>query len=559
MKQTVLSSLLILVFLFGCKKEEPAPMETTSPGTLTLQNSQYGQLEIAVLESTDVSFTQSTYVGTINGMSVQLVVDGEQVYFVVPNVSAGTHNIEVTINSNSYSVPIEITATAIPSDVDAFINTETTALFDLTSLNTALSDLGSLTNSSEDATNIAFLNDVQTEFNILYAQMSIAEKEELAKYISANQALFSADIVIDPRDSLNINRTTLGVYQGDFADDVGDILIYTGSGLLITNGGVAMLHACAVPGAGLLPCAGGLLTVYAGVKILKKAKAKVLNVADKTYVLIETRFKNFLQRSTVTHNQEYAVQAEGNRRTLYEGDQSSQISIVQSFWSACSSFQETWNKIKQLADDFASTFNSNNSVVGSFPHPEDKNSYDSQWLGEGPQYLSVGNITNSNVSVSNQYVQNDELRITFQSSSQTNENFSFDLIYNDGTFSTSSTHTATITPEIDSTQIYFDACVGGGWTVTHNTANPVTVYDMTLNADGTGYYTVNGTDYGMNWGISRNSTGYRYYESGFWNAGYNGIPTERLSWPVSGFRTMDTTGVHGGSGGSPVYVHQYSK
>jgi hypothetical protein len=100
---------------------------------------------------------------------------------------------------------------------------------------------------------------------------------------------------------------------------------------------------------------------------------------------------------------------------------------------------------------------------------------------------------------------------------------------------------ASIVDEIDSTEIYRQACLGlwkargnpkygstGDWT------------EFLLSENGSYYIGTGpweGTTWGISWEITHDANGYYLKEYGYWNPAYDNLPRTRLTYPVTMFRT----------------------
>lgn len=100
---------------------------------------------------------------------------------------------------------------------------------------------------------------------------------------------------------------------------------------------------------------------------------------------------------------------------------------------------------------------------------------------------------------------------------------------------------ATVEVRVDLTPLYEAAAVGA-WRVYYTSETSVYDYTMTLLADGTGYYEVDDTRYGIHWEIRRDSDGYKLYESGFWHPAFDGMSRTALTLPITSFTRHDSAG-----------------
>jgi len=92
---------------------------------------------------------------------------------------------------------------------------------------------------------------------------------------------------------------------------------------------------------------------------------------------------------------------------------------------------------------------------------------------------------------------------------------------------------------IDSLALYKKSCLGWWTVIGHDPVNPSTTYTLELFSDGTGTYHIpdNPKTYQTNWDVKKSNSEYRFFEKGFWNVGYDNAPRDKLSYPVTGFKT----------------------
>jgi hypothetical protein len=100
---------------------------------------------------------------------------------------------------------------------------------------------------------------------------------------------------------------------------------------------------------------------------------------------------------------------------------------------------------------------------------------------------------------------------------------------------------ATIVDEIDSTEIYRQACLGL-WKVRGNiaTGSAGNWSDFLLSENGSYYIGTGpweGATFGISWTITHDANGYYLKEYGFWHPAFDDLPRQRLTYPVTTFKT----------------------
>jgi hypothetical protein len=103
---------------------------------------------------------------------------------------------------------------------------------------------------------------------------------------------------------------------------------------------------------------------------------------------------------------------------------------------------------------------------------------------------------------------------------------------------------ATVEVRVDLTPLYEAAAVGT-WNVYYAADGHVYDYTMILNADGSGYYDVDDTQYRIEWYIARDSEGYKLYEKGFWHYAFDGMDRTPLTLPITSFTRRENAGEAG--------------
>jgi hypothetical protein len=93
---------------------------------------------------------------------------------------------------------------------------------------------------------------------------------------------------------------------------------------------------------------------------------------------------------------------------------------------------------------------------------------------------------------------------------------------------------ATVEVRVNLTPLYEAAAVGT-WNVYYAADGHIYNYTMVLNADGSGYYDVDDTQYRIEWYIARDSEGYKLYENGFWHYAFDGMARTPLTLPITSF------------------------
>ncbi len=374
--------------------------------------------ETVTLTIDEYVLTDDLYYAQIYDKDIELVkISDSQLTFMMPFIPDGERILEWVIDGVSH----EIDFTIIP--LEEIDNPEEIIMDYKQNVEDAFTELKSMNdkyNLELDQSNLAIIENYIVDFNQNYSSATADEKQELAQFMKANPDLFDFShfdySVFD--DSLNTNKDFVKwdqKLQSDMNYFVG-LVIATGATIGIFNGALATLNpfAIGISGAALLTEA-----------LLLKSHIKTM--LNRTYKPFEFDIANELRTNTIefSNDTEYILGIDGTYRTLYNNDQNSSdviielvanINVVTGYWNTVKNkISGTKGEVPSLQGQSSYTVNVNESSVT-------------------PQYVSIENISNSSVQLSN-FKNDDAVRVTFKTSASQSQDFTFDIVYRNPDFS----------------------------------------------------------------------------------------------------------------------------
>ncbi|MEQ8909843.1 MAG: hypothetical protein RIC95_11655 [Vicingaceae bacterium] len=445
--------LSIALINFGCSKEEDetiteTPTTPTQPpaASFTLNKSSLKQLEFGQITVANVNLAAESYAGNVGNSSVNLTnVDGD-LFFMAPDISAGNYKLTADIEGNPVELTFDITATPTVASPEVFIDNIQQDIFDFDDLDSTISAINNLNSNLDLQDHKQALQEIQADYNNIYSQLDAAQKAEVAKFLKANEDLFTDVGSVVKIDSLNFNKAGLGEYDVYLDALSRDMMKKAVKIAALTAAGVSSLTACAASAGFFVPaCLASLVSGGAAIKYSVELLEDYERSLDKTILLYEMDIEGINEKSfEFTHDQTFQFNIRGHRRSIYKDDVGSTVPILSYFIEVGNKGQEYYNAVVDLINDLAAQFTKGYGVLNRFPHPSGVDNFKSQWFPEKGTYYSVGNISNAKVTIKNQNVVNNTLEVTFENSDTTDQNFSFELIYDDGDFRTTERFSASI-------------------------------------------------------------------------------------------------------------------
>ncbi|MFK5854766.1 MAG: FISUMP domain-containing protein [Bacteroidota bacterium] len=386
--------------------------------TLSQDKTEVTPFEIVTITAADYTFSNDVYYATIADKDIELSkATDNQLMFMMPYITSGNHKLIFTIDDIEYNIEFDINSPEPinnPEEVIDSYKQNVVVAFD------TLKYMNQIYNLQIESQNLQVIENYLTDFDQAYASATEDEKQELAQFMQANPDLFDFSNFDYSffNDSLNTSKNFIKWDQKltrDMQYYTG-LVIATGVTVVLFNGALISLNPLAIFITG-----GALLTeVY----LLKSQTKTILN---RSYKPFEFDISNELRSQTVgfDNDVEYILGIDGTYRTLYNNDQGSSNVIIE-LVANINTFTGYWNKVLENIP----------GVSGSVTNLNAQNSYiiNVNESSVTPQYISIENISNSNVTLS-QFSNTDAARVTFTTTSDEDQGFTFDIVYTNPDFS----------------------------------------------------------------------------------------------------------------------------
>lgn len=553
--------LLFVATMVSCKKtkDELNKDEEKEQVSIKLETGAnadgFKPLSLVQVKLTDILVDKFETSATLLDKSVKIAVINNTANFLVPEVQAGTYDLNFSVRDKKYVLNLKVLASGSVSDATVYADQIASGI------DKSISDLKAQANNDQLPADIKMsaLADAEKykalfeEYGNEYNQLSATEKLVFAKVIAANM-----DWIQEIKSSLaSINKTTQGLKTTRAVNNIVSIQDYEQqqnqlieqwlrSTYSLTRN-IAKLTAVilVMPVTGAIPFVG---TIGTGVALAYMATAVISSLSQNLAILGELMDVTFAPYQNLTFGsfstevysnaQAKVYTASASFRKLMVGDETNA-----EFGTTISGLLTAYNTFKtevgDLLNKLPAKFKPNISISGL------KSSLQSAVRNIHNKYISVSNISNSKVQLTVDKQSDGTVKLTASTTATTDQTFTYDLSYANSAFSSANmkkTISATVKAEVDSTQIYANAVVGN-WTVTNLDADVPYTREMVLNAGGTGYYVSGTTKIYTTWSIIKRDKKYYLFESGFWHPGYNqfrvyskGFDDEGLRYPVTGFK-----------------------
>lgn len=461
------------------------------------------------------------YTGTFGTAAVELLKTSDTTLtFFVPDVAEGDAVLKFDLANINFNVTKTIGMNAADL-VDVF-----NQRFDY-----QISELNATT--AEEIAEVNSISQYKQEVFTLFNSLSDEEKQQAILFYEANKGVFQSfefSVFRDLNASTTMKmqsdcpRTDFYSFYGCTAENLGNAAIG------LRDASIEFLEMAVLAGASawLAPASFGLsvfgTTLAAGTAaylLIAEVRPAALRFKYSLYPFLNANWiftKALFQATTDVFQDQISksLNLKPAFRSITAND-----GVVNSgteyFLSSMATLSEYWNKMTALFGDF----------------PLYKNT-------ESPTTLATNEVVVSNISNSNvKYLGNSGQNLTFKSMSGNEESFSYNVRVMKQGFVEETVLNGKVIPVTDSTAIYEAACIGW-WTVKgYDPNNPTTTYNLELSSNGGGTYHIPGspTTYSTRWEIKKVGTEYRLYESGFWHPAYDGLTRDRLTYPVTIFKT----------------------
>lgn len=437
---SIITLFFVLLIFVQCKKENIVPEEETPSTVLELGASDFKQFQIVVFEKTGINAQNTQYQGNIGAVSVSVFIEDNFISFIIPDTLGSGLNLEVNIDGASYkSTDFSISSVGLISNPDLIFNNYVSDVNQFNSSSNLIDSIDihtELANPSFHSDQLLFENymsDLVNNFNSL----DNSNKTKIAGFILANNNLFS-----ELRQSIQDIPNTIPSYivksgNSDWEANIDNSMVKFKNAVIkavVASYNVSVLGLSAVA---LLPPP--LSAVALGL-VVGNFAACMWELMKHETILINSVFSAvksslIISKSTINFpvNELCETNTTMNYTSLHAAIDFSNGASNQ-FKNSVNSFVKKWNEIISYIP-----FTTEAKFV------EEITSFKTKSLDVHGNYLSVGNISNSNVSLISQSIVGGKLCLTFNSSTpEIVQEFTYELTYNSPFKSFSLVQNATI-------------------------------------------------------------------------------------------------------------------
>ena len=362
--------------------------------------------------------TDDIYYAQIYDKDIELIkISDSQVTFVMPLIPEGERILEWVIEGVTHEIDYTISA------LEEIDNPEEIIMDYKEDIEEAFNELKLLSqqqNSGIEPANIQVIDQLLADFNQGFSDATEDEKQELAQIMKANPALF--DFTSFDFSQLNDSMQTSKDYISWDRQLSRDAAIYAGvviAGVLTAEAFLASIKVFNPWAFGI--SAAALVVEYAAIRYLHN---KILTTAYKPF---QFDIDGELRSDVIEFDNEteYILGIDATYRTLFKDDQQSSEVIIE-LVANIDKVAGAWNTVKGYIS----------GTTGTYPNINEKTSYvtNSNSSSVYPQYISIENISNSNVQLAN-YSNEGAVSVTFKTNSNESQDFTFDIVYRNPDFS----------------------------------------------------------------------------------------------------------------------------
>ncbi len=422
MKIKILLASLIIIFLAqSCDKFNNIFDEQDSGQDLNLTLDQYNVLPFNVvhLYSEDYQFESDSYDAFIGDEGVILTKSSDnQLSFMVPYLEPGDYLLEFELDGTTYDLSLTVNELEEIENPGQIIEQHSEAVFafyDTLIFFNENADLGI------DEGNLKIAEEELARFEQHYSNASEEEKQELAQFMAANPGVFDfSDFDMSYfNDSLSMTKNYVKWDQ----QLTTDMKYFTG--LVIATGATVGLFSAAL--GSLNPFAIGITGVALLAEILL-LKQQTGIMAERSYKPFEFDLEGSLKSDIVEFKNEveYTLGIDASYRSLYSADNGSSDVVIE-LVANIEKVKGYWNKVTNHFSD----------ASGTIENISELNNYqvNAQRFSVTPEYISIENISNSNVELIDFNTQNSQVNVTFSTEEEDEQEFTFDIKYDNPQFS----------------------------------------------------------------------------------------------------------------------------
>ena len=456
---TLLLCTILSFSLNSCSKEDEPTK--TEPLSLSTEKSQYAPYEIVTISSSEDLFTEKSFTAVINNIEITIGGEGYIAAFMLPDLNNGKYDLSFTLNQKNYIVPITIASLSNIQSADQYFNEIKSNLNQsITDLNTQITQLSQ--NSEDPNEFIKLQNDVTKYTNLLseyttsYNNLSELDKIEFAKSIAANKAL------IDASNNLTsaLQSSTLSLRGGQTVDD------YEAA----VEASTSAFTSSAIELAEQIPL------IVAGAIIAKTPTHPIINIGAvlgtgylvANFILDANKTITAAITLTNTSIKPLDVISQSSQVVYYSGAET--VSDIQAkYRSLINTDGNDGSIINTIVEKYNYFMNKYNGLVNDLPSfirpsyvmTSLKNSFKQTTRSIYNEYVSITNISNSNVILEQLNQEDGSIKIKATNSASTDQTFTYDVNYTNSKFT--SGLTKTVNGKVVSDCLFDDEDMVGYW------------------------------------------------------------------------------------------------
>jgi hypothetical protein len=415
-----------LSLVYTSCSENTDPEINQQEATLSLYKSTLNQGEVGLILS-DQSIASIS--ATLNSENMPLTSTSEGYGFVVPlDLAMGSYTLNITADEQVVDFTLTIRETENIPDPDQYINKT------LQDINTQVTDAGEIKSKLPANEQASFQNDIETingwidQYKTAYDALTPEQKLVAAKTIEANkQNLEELSTAIDNLNAstLKLKKAALDNHEAVIEDAMEE---YT---LAVISVARSTAIAAILTGTGFLTfgplgaAIGGGIGVGIVVLNFKRLSAAQSVLMNNTFLPFENLLAKFKKSTLEFNNDEYTeISISANYRSVNNGDLSSQTPIVNTFISNALKAKEIWDDLMKKLD-VTMAYAAKDITEVNTTNTTNRDIHSSN--------LEIQNVSSPNISYD---VDRSEgrLSIKFNSTTDEDEDFTFDLVYSNEKF-----------------------------------------------------------------------------------------------------------------------------
>lgn len=426
---TILFALLML-FGAGCKKKDQAA--PVPPSFFIVDQQSAKPYQIATLTAVNLTLTSEKYEGTFNGSPLTLGGSGSTLAFMVPDVAAGTYDVEVKIDNVTHSFKYTVEDAPAISDPSQYLHDAlASARYSDAELEQMKANVTRYPGADSNGTTMAQIDALKNIYADMEQQLAAATDEEkavAAKIIAANPTLFTR-VAYDANptrldsNGLGLFKTSGTVYTPEqIAGDL-DRFITSSCKMIIGACAVNLLVLNVAPAHFKLAAA---LTVGATAGLIYVVNSKLIEgTAQAIFRFDALTMKEITRRkstaaATFTNGEAYKMNITSRYQNLNKNCSTDNSTTLISISNALDEFGNVWNR---YFGKLSSWFN-----IGKPYHFKNVTRAASKQLSVNAKYLSIKNISNSKVTATTEN-DNGQFIVKFSTTEPGSQDFTYDIVY----------------------------------------------------------------------------------------------------------------------------------